>query len=193
MRIGLFGGSFDPVHNGHLAIAQSFYEELQLEQVIFIPAFIAPQKGRAAFAPAPERLQMLRLALADYPYFNLSTVEIERQGISYTIDTVRHFRTLYPNEQLFLLVGGDSLLDLPHWREPDTLLNMVQVVVAVRPEHDLTKALPAHLKRVRILNNPLSPLSSSTIRRQIQQGILPSEALPPAVAQYIQEHHLYRT
>ncbi len=192
MKIGLFGGSFDPPHNGHLTIATSFLKELQLDEVLFIPAYIAPQKGHRTYATAADRLNMLRLALAGHPHFRINTVEIEREGISYTIDTIRFLKAQEPQAEYYLLIGADSLLDFANWREPEAILNSVQVVIAKRPECDLDKVEPKFLQQVIVLKNQMSPISSSLVRNRVRQGQSLEGYVPQAIAQYITEHKLYR-
>jgi nicotinate-nucleotide adenylyltransferase len=191
MVIGLFGGSFDPPHNGHLTIAQSFYTELALDRVIFIPAYIAPQKKRRAYASDADRLNMLGLALADHPYFSISDIELQRQGISYTLDTITYFQQQFPAARLFLLIGGDSFLDFHNWHQPDEILKRVQVVVAARPDCDLSQADPAYLPQIILLKNPLRAISSCIIRERIKNRQPIQSLVPPAVEQYIYQHRLY--
>lgn len=191
MVIGLFGGSFDPPHNGHLTIAHSFYTELALDQVIFIPTYIAPQKKRTAYASDTDRLNMLTLALTGIPYFSISEVELQRRGISYTLDTIVYFQQQFPMARLFLLIGSDSLLDFHNWYKPDEILKRAQVVVAARPNCDLSQVDPNYLQHIILLKNPLRDISSRIIRERIKNGQSIQGLVPPAVEQYIREHKIY--
>src|SRR5436190_20938674 len=132
-RIALFGGSFDPVHLGHLLVAQAAYEEIQLTRLFFIPAAQSPFKPDSTPAPPAARLQMLRLALAGQPNYELDDQEIRRGGVSFTIDTVRHYVATYPNAQLFYLIGADHVPQLSKWRGATDLARMVEFVVIPRP------------------------------------------------------------
>ncbi|MEQ1795626.1 MAG: nicotinate-nucleotide adenylyltransferase [Nitrospira sp.] len=219
-RLGLFGGSFNPIHNGHLAIARQAHEMLALDRTLFIPTGDPPHKRDGALAPAQHRYEMVRLAIAGTPAFELSDIEIARQGKSYSIDTVRELQRQYgPSTALFFLIGLDAFLDLPNWREPDALLAACSFVVISRPGQSFTAlaSLPFLLDvtakrlapldagivnrldlplpsghRIICLSLPPSPISASDIRQRIQRGAALANLLPPPVESYILHKHLYR-
>ncbi|MDO5639970.1 MAG: nicotinate-nucleotide adenylyltransferase [Neisseria sp.] len=198
-HIGLFGGTFDPIHNGHLHIARAFADELDLEMVVFLPAG-DPYHKDSAQTPAKHRLAMTEAAIADEPRFAVSDCDIVRDGATYTFDTVQIFRQQFPAAQLWWLLGMDSLLQLHTWKKWQTLVRQVNIAVAARKGDSLNQA-PRELHgwlgealqngSLKLLNAPMYDISSSQIRRQLQQG-RPPEALPPAVANYIAKHGLYR-
>lgn len=194
MKIGLFGGSFDPVHNGHLKIAEWTKNKLSLDKIIFIPAANPPHKLGAVIASAEHRLKMTQLAIENHPDFEISDVEILRKGISYTIDTINYYRDKFglgPN-QLFLLIGGDSLIDLPFWRCPDEIIERCTVVVFQRPGADLS-AVPGFIaNHVKILETPLIDISSTSIRERIAAEKTISDMIPHDVVTYIDNKGLYR-
>lgn len=219
-RLGLFGGSFNPIHNGHLAIARQAHEILALDRTLFIPTGDPPHKRDGALAPAQHRYEMVRLAISGTPAFELSDIEITRQGKSYSIDTVRELQRRYgPATTLFFLIGLDAFLDLPNWREPDALLAACSFVVISRPGQSFKTlaALPflrnpslekltaldaGSLKRLDLplpsgrtiicLSLMPSPISASDIRQRIQRGAMLANLLPPPVESYILHKQLYR-
>lgn len=188
-RIGLFGGSFDPVHLGHLLIAQAACEELQLDKLFFIPAAQSPFKPERVLAPAKLRLRLLRLALAGNTKCAVDDQEIRRGGVSYTIDTVRNYKLRYSTAQLFYLLGADHVCTLPQWRQADELAQLVEFVVVRRPGVEVA-ALPAQF-RVRTLNGFQFGVSSSQIRERIRAGLPIEHLVPTAVAEAIYNNRLY--
>jgi len=188
MRIGLFGGSFDPVHNGHLTLAASCAEQGGLDSVWFVPAALQPFKLHGPVASDSDRVAMLRLAIADIPARDVSTLEIDRGGVSYTVDTLRQIKSELPDAELFFLMGADTLRDLPGWREPDEVLRLATPMVVQRPgEADIATDVP----HVRVKMPPMD-ISSSDIRRRITIGELITHLVPPQVAAYINDQGLYR-
>ena len=178
-RVGLYGGSFDPLHLGHLLVAQAAFEENQLDRLIFIPTARSPFKPNSLPAPAPLRAAMLRRALAGLRHFEVDTLEIERGGISYSIDTVRTYQQRYPNAQFFWLIGADHVAQLSDWRESDVLAQAVTFIVIPRPgQSETTRPLP--WKLVQLRGWPLK-VSSSEIRTRISQGLPISHLVPPTV------------
>ena len=133
MRLGLFGGSFDPVHYGHLLLAECCREQCRLDQVRFLPAGVPPHKLQRDLTPAEPRVEMLELAIAGHEPFSVDRYEIERGGVSYTVDTLRHYHSQYPGSEFFLLLGADMLLDLPFWHEASEVCRLATAVVAARP------------------------------------------------------------
>lgn len=188
MRLGVFGGSFDPIHNGHLRLAECCAQQARLDEVWFVPAAVSPFKPHGPVASEADRVAMLRLALEGRPGLVVSTLEIDRGGVSYTVDTLRQIHTERPDAELLLLMGADSLNDLPDWREPEAILRLATPLVVQRPgEPEPTSGLPH--QRVEM---PPMDLSSSELRGRIAQGAAYEEHAPAAVAAYIHAHKLYR-
>lgn len=219
-RLGLFGGSFNPIHNGHLAIARDVRARMNLARILFIPTGDPPHKYNRSLAPAPVRLEMVRLAIADTSEFDVSAIEIDRTGKSYSIDTVREIREQYgqPVELLFI-IGLDAFLEFPTWRDPIEILKLCCVVVVPRPGRlfqtlaslplfqnlaaeslgqldagvidRLDIAVPEALG-ITCLSIPPCPISASEIRQRIRDGLPLANMLPPSVESYILQHRLYQ-
>ncbi len=200
-NIGLFGGTFDPVHNGHLHIARAFADETGLDTVVFLPAGDPYHKPQATQTSAAHRLAMTELAAAEDARFAVSDCDIVRGGATYTFDTVQIFRQQFPAARLWWLLGSDSLMRLHTWKKWQTLVKQTHIAVAMR-EGDSLGQTPRELHAwlgealqngsVRILQAPLYDISSTRIRQDIRNGSLPGGLIPPQVARYIREHGLYR-
>lgn len=188
-RIGLFGGSFDPVHLGHLLVAQAAREELQLTRLFFIPAAQSPFKPAQVPAPAEQRLRLLRLALAGQSECEIDDQEIKRGGVSYTIDTVRDYARRFPGAQLYYLIGADHVPQLPRWRDADELAGIVEFVVIPRPGQGAVP-LPAPFRGRALAGFPLG-VSSSQIRERIRAGRPIDLLVGPALAEAIRNNRLY--
>jgi nicotinate-nucleotide adenylyltransferase len=188
-RLGIYGGSFDPVHNAHLLVAQAALEELQLERLFFVPAARSPFKPGSEPAPANERLRLLRLALAGRPKCALDDQEIRRGGVSYTIDTVRDFQQRHPGAELFYLIGSDHVATLPQWKGADELARRVRFVVIPRPGSTPVK-WPAPFQGVELQGFPLG-VSSSQVRARVRAGLPIDLLVPPAVAEAMHNNRLY--
>jgi nicotinate-nucleotide adenylyltransferase len=195
MSICLFGGTFDPPHNGHIRIAESVREQLQIDTVLFIPAFIPPHKQSNYLSSTTDRLTMLKLAIAGKTSLEICEVEIKRQGVSYSIDTIRAIKQTrnLKREELYFLIGADSLLELHLWKDPEMILTEARVLVAARPNFDLNLVRPEFRSEVEIIESPLMDISSSLIRDRIKKGRSIRELVPVAVAAYIREQRLYLT
>lgn len=188
-RIGLFGGSFNPVHLGHLLVAQAAREELQLTQIVFVPAAQSPFKPGVELAPAAARLRLLRLALAGWSGCEVDEQEIARGGVSYTIDTVQDYLRRYPGAELFYLVGTDQTALLPKWHQAQELARLVELIIIPRP--GAPSSLPSPPFRGRLLRGFPLAVSASQIRQRVKAG-LPIELLTlPAVAEAIRNYQLY--
>lgn len=220
LKLGLFGGSFNPIHNGHLAIARLVCDKLRLDQVLFIPTGDPPHKRNGSLAPAKDRYEMVRIAIADTPSFGLSDLEIHRAGKSYTIDTIRAIRHQYdPTTELSFLIGLDAFLDVHNWKSPMELLQLCRFVVVPRPgqsflslenmpllpqvsPHTLRQLDTGELPRMDIeipscpgitcLPVPPCSISASEIRQRICRGDTTANMLPPPVESYILKHRLYQ-
>lgn len=198
MNIGVFGGTFDPIHNGHLQIAEVARERLNLAVVLFIPAGQPWLKQDRPLSAAEHRMQMVGLALEDKPYFKASATEVERTGPSYTVDTLLDMQShLDADDSLFFILGWDSLAELPKWHEPSKILEICYLVVAPRPGYRrpnlraLNSSIPSISRRVVFLNGPQIDISASDIRERVAQGLSVRHLVPEAVNQYIRQHGLY--
>lgn len=183
MKIGLYGGSFDPIHHGHLILAREALEQLALDRIIFIPAFISPFKQDSHPAPAPLRLEMVRAAIAGEERFGCSDFEIGRSGPSYSIDTVREFKRLYPEDEFFYLIGDDNLPTLHAWHQIDILRELVTFVVLSRQALPAPPDMPVVQRQVDI--------SSTEIRNRVACGRSIRYLLPMEVSHLIKNNGLY--
>jgi nicotinate-nucleotide adenylyltransferase len=201
-RIGLFGGTFDPPHLGHLVVAEWARARLRLDRVVFVPAGTPPHKRGRRLTDAALRLAMTRLAVRGNPAFVVSAFEARRAGPSFTVDTLRHFRIRQPGARFYLLMGADSLADFPTWHEPGEIARLATLVVAARPgpaqpaqgaaAHG-RPLVPARVRgRVVLLDNPLVAISSSALRARARAGRTLRYLAPDAVAAYVARHGLYR-
>jgi nicotinate-nucleotide adenylyltransferase len=183
------GGSFNPVHLGHLLVAQAAREELQLSRLFFIPAAQSPFKPGLPLAPADQRLRLLRLALAGHTDCEIDDQEIKRGGVSYTIDTVHTYKNRFPGASLYYLVGADHVPLLPKWRDADELARLVEFVVLVRPGQ-AAAPLPPPFRGQAMIGFPLG-VSSSQIRERVKAGLPIDLLVGPAVAEAIRNNRLY--
>jgi nicotinate-nucleotide adenylyltransferase len=200
-KIGVLGGAFDPVHNGHLEMARAARKSAGLDRVIFVPAAVSPYKTGEPSTPAADRLAMLRLATADRPEWSVSEIELDRGGISYTIDTIRGLRSeLGPDPEFHLIIGMDNFLEIAGWRDIGSVIELARFIVVARPGCEPGRISGENRYRAeqirgrdRLITVELSvPVSSSEIRRMVRAGKDPRPYLPPAVADYIKGHRLYR-
>lgn len=188
-RIGIYGGSFDPVHLGHLLVAQAAIEELMLARLFMVPAAQSPFKPDSQPAPAAVRAQMLRLAFAGKTNCEVDEQEILRGGVSYSVDTLRDYAQRFPNAELFYLIGADNVAKLPQWREAAELARLTQFVVVPRPG-DADVPFPAPFRGVRLKGFPLG-VSSSQIRARVKAGLPIDPLVPAAAAEAIRNNRLY--
>jgi nicotinate-nucleotide adenylyltransferase len=198
MKIGVLGGTFDPIHIGHLKVAEEVTASLSLGEVIFVPAGQPWLKGDNLISPAKHRLEMLRLALAGKANFKLSTMEVDRPGPTYTVDTMAEFEAeLGSRDELFFILGWDNLTQLPRWHEPSRLIKLCRLVAVPRvdyPPPDLTAldaVIPGLSQRVILLEKPRIDINASEIRQQVARGLSIHHLVPAAVEGYIKEHRLY--
>jgi|APTNR8051073442_1049403.scaffolds.fasta_scaffold00090_75 nicotinate-nucleotide adenylyltransferase len=199
-RVGIFGGSFNPVHTGHLVMAQDALERFGLHKVLWIPAAQPPHKLSQALAPAADRLDMLRLALQDDPRFEVSEEELNRGGVSYTVDTVQRLQTRRPEVQWTLIIGGDTLCELHTWKDIGRLLTLCQIVTVARPGFAADKMDPTLLRLPEpwprklladVITGHRVEIASSELRQRIQRGQSIRYLVPEAVERYIRERRLY--
>jgi nicotinate-nucleotide adenylyltransferase len=197
-RVGVMGGTFDPIHVGHMILAEQARDQLGLERVVFVPAGQPWRKAGRQVAPVADRVAMVRAALADDPYFELSLIESERSGPSYTVETLAALKkTLGAEADLHFIVGSDALADLPYWREPSHLVALARLAVAARPgwhipdPEALERAVPGITGRIDIVTMPQIDISSTDIRRRVAEGRSLRFLVPAAVEAYIFETGLY--
>jgi nicotinate-nucleotide adenylyltransferase len=202
MRLGILGGSFDPVHYGHLLLAESCREQCRLDAVWFVPAAVPPHKQDCTLSPAADRVEMLKLAIGGQEAFSVCTWEIDRGGVSYTVETLQSLQNEDPKRELFFLMGADSLADLPTWREPERICSLAIPAVVRRagsPEPDdsvLAKLMSPErltIARQHRVEMPTIDLSATEIRRRVSAGQSIRYRTPRAVEKYIETHGLYRT
>jgi len=189
MKLGLFGGSFDPVHLGHLLVAQAAIEELQLDRLFLIPAAQSPFKPENMPAPATERTRLLRLALAGRTNCEVDDQEIKRGGVSYTIDTLRDYARRFPHTQLLYLIGADNVANLPKWRDAEELAKMTEFVAIPRPGEPVA-SFPQPFRGQTLRGFPFG-VSSSQIRLRVKTGLPIDHLVPAAVAEAIGNYRLY--
>ena len=189
LRIGLFGGSFDPVHLGHLLVAQAAREELALNRLFFIPAAQSPFKPDRRPASGADRLRLLRLALAGADWCEIDPQEIQRGGVSYTIDTVTDYARRFPGAELFYLIGADHVEQLPNWRQAGDLARQAEFIVIPRPGQ-AAAPLPAPFRGRMLAGFPLG-VSSSQIRARVRAGLPICPLTPDSVAEAIRNNGLY--
>lgn len=188
-RIGIFGGSFNPVHIGHLLVAQAAFEEAQLDRLYFVPAAQSPFKPDLTLAPPADRLALLHLALAGLSKCEIDDQELKRGGISYTIETVRTYRQRFPNARIFYLIGADHVAQLSKWRNPEELALSAEFLIIPRPGAHLHPAPPPFRSQA-LIGFPLA-LSASTIRERVRQRLPIHLLTPPGVAEAIANKRLY--
>ena len=202
MRLGIFGGTFDPVHYGHLLLAECCREQCRLDRVWFLPTATPPHKLSAEITPADHRAEMLSLAIAGNAAFEVCRYELDRGGVNYTADTLAHLRQEDPDRELFFLMGGDSLADLPTWREPARICELATLVVVQRPGmtelnfDSLSGALSAdQIDAIRrhLVEMPRIDLSAREMRALVAAGKSIRYRTPRSVEKYIETHGLYRS
>ena len=199
MRIGLFGGSFDPPHNGHLLAAGDAFDALQLDRMMLIPTAVQPLKADQTAARPPQRFEMTRLLVGDDPRFEVSSIEIDRGGLSYTVDTLTTLAAAWPSAQLFWLVGADVLQSFAKWKEPARIVELATVVVLQRADGDAWDArarqaldLTSVPGQPRLLPTRRIDISSTEIRERVRQGKSIRGFVPDAVTAFIAAERLYR-
>jgi nicotinate-nucleotide adenylyltransferase len=193
MKIGLFGGTFDPVHAGHLIIAETVRCDFGLDLVLFIPACIQPRKTWKPVADPESRLLMTRMAVEGVRGFGVSDAEIKRGGVSYMLDTLVAMdgSGMDGRRELFLIMGTDSLIDMKHWKEPDEILKRARLLIAARRGYDGSAADPRFQEKAVRIETPLVDISSTEIRRRIKNGLSVRFWVPDAVEKFIRERGLY--
>ena len=202
-RIGVMGGTFDPIHNGHLVTAEEAWKQFQLDQVLFVPSGSPPHKDNRENLDAEDRYLMTVIATATNPHFRVSRMEVDRRGPSYTIDTVRELHRIYgKNTEVFFITGADAILEILTWKEPDLVLREATFIAATRPGYDLKKleeSLPQVEKdrhdtdpRVLVMEIPALAISSTDIRNRVKQGRPITYLVPEGVSEFIEKSGFYR-
>jgi len=198
MKLGILGGTFDPIHLGHLLIAEITRESLGLAKVLFVPAGNPPHKQDVEKTSAVHRRRMVELAISDNPYFELCSIDLERPGPHYSVDTARLICSRYQisADDCFFIIGSDSLVDLPAWHQPAKLIEVCRLAVVHRPGYqanlsDLAQIIPGLQQRIDWVEIPVVDFSSSTIRRKAAAGQSIRYQLPDRVREYVVEHKLY--
>lgn len=196
-RIGIFGGTFDPIHLGHLIIAEELRYRLALDRILFLPAGRPPHKTDREISPNQQRLEMLEMAIADNPHFAVSTVDLKRPGLSYTADSLAVLQAEFPDRELYFLMGQDSLRDFPTWHGPDRIVRQARLGVALRPGvvvdiDTIVRQVPAAAGRIKLIDVPLIQIASRLIRQRVREGRPITYQVPRAVEGYIRAHGLYR-
>ena len=189
MRIGILGGTFNPIHNGHVTVAKEAIERLDLDNIVFVPAYIPPHKDTTELIGADDRYEMIELAIGDNKDFHISRFEIDRKERSYSIETIKHFKDIYPDiVGLYFLIGADSSQDLKNWKDIDKLLTLCKFVVFDRPGFDKRLDFP----EVESLEIAGVDISSTKLRENIKQNKPITGLVPEQVQDYIISHNLYR-
>jgi nicotinate-nucleotide adenylyltransferase len=192
MKIGILGGSFDPIHFGHLIAAQDAYEQHKLDRLILMPAAQAALKPNDAQCPPADRLAMVRAAIDWDKRFEVSDYEIQKSGISYTIDTARHFQKQHPGDQLYWIIGGDQLPRLHLWREIAELVKIVEFIFLERPGHPAKTHAPIPGLRLHRCDGPLIEISSTELRARVRAGLSLNYFVPHKAIELIDRKKLYR-
>jgi nicotinate-nucleotide adenylyltransferase len=198
-RLGILGGTFDPIHHGHLLAAEEAYHQLALDQVLLVPTGNPPHKPDRPISPAHHRVAMVELAIAARPHFALSRVDVDRAEPCYTVETLELLRAeLGPRPTFFFILGSDSLADFMTWYQPGRLLELCDLAVVRRPGagivlSEIERQLPVIADRVHWIQMPLLQISSSDLRARVRAGRPISYLVPPSVEAYIREEELYRS
>lgn len=196
-RIGVFGGTFDPIHYGHLIAAAEMRHALDVQRVLFVPAPRPPHKESSVVGTDSQRLEMVELAIAGEPGFEVSRIEFDRAGPSYTVDTLADLAAAHPAGELFLFLGEDALRDLPAWREPQRILHLAHLAVATRPRsaldlNALLRALPEAKDRFTLVTTPSIGISATDLRSRVRENRPVRFQTPDIVIDYIHDHALYK-
>lgn len=194
MKVGIYGGTFDPIHIAHLIIAEHARCQFSLDRVVFVPCFIPPHKRDRTISSANHRMHMVQLAVGDYLPFSVSDFEIERPGASYTVDTLEHFALTLGlgKEQLYLIIGADNFSDFDQWREPERIVRLATLAVAERPGCRVRQPESVHGAAVHSLHAPLMQISATQIRQRVREGRSIRYLTPAAVEEYIHVNRLYQ-
>ncbi len=194
-RIGVLGGTFDPIHYGHLAAAEEARAKLSLREVVFVVAGLPPHKLGEEITPAEDRYAMVELAISSNPHFSLSRIDMDRPGPSYTVDTIALLRQKW-TEEIYFIMGMDSLMEIDTWHEPQRLIQLCRLVAVERPGYEpdlerLEETIPGITARTEIIDMPEVDISSTDLQRRVREGLPIKYQVPPEVEEYIYKHRLY--
>ncbi len=189
-RLGILGGTFDPIHIGHLQMAQVVCEKMKLDKVIFVPSNLPPHKTAVGLTPADHRLNMVKLAVQDNPFFTVSSCEIEKGGKSYSIDTVQYLSHVFSGGKLFFIIGADAFSTINQWKDIDQIVRIVDFIVVNRPGSVKQKKSKSSLRQTQLVMPGLD-ISSSFVRQRIAQGKNIHYLVPEKVVRYIVKNKLY--
>jgi nicotinate-nucleotide adenylyltransferase len=192
-KIGVLGGTFDPIHMGHLVLAEQVREQFQLEQVIFIPSASPPHKTEQKLSPANHRFEMTKLALEGNRFFSVSDIELKREGLSYTVETLRKLKELYNDSEIYFLTGSDVLDEITTWKDPEEIYKLARIVIAVRPGFDEFDPDNYFAKKSIIARITGVDVSSTQIREKVRKGESVKYLVPSRVEEYIRKENLYAT
>ena len=201
MKIGIMGGTFDPVHNGHLMLGHAAYKAFSLDQIWFMPNGNPPhKKSETIKSTAEDRMKMTSLAIAPFPEFVLQPYEALRAEVSCSYQTVEHFSKIYPDDEFYFIIGADSLMAIETWIHPERIFPTCTILTTYRNEVKTKEEMNRQIQylsekyhaKIRLLETPLMPVSSHELRASLQSGDSVSEYMPAAVCSYIKQHHLYR-
>ncbi|MGM0471877.1 MAG: nicotinate-nucleotide adenylyltransferase [Bacillota bacterium] len=194
-RLGIMGGTFDPIHNGHLVTAEEAADQYNLDKVLFVPSANPPHKTNQQISPAQDRYMMAVLATMNNSKFDVSRIEIERGGLSYTIDTIRRLKEALPKVELYFITGADAILDIFSWKEPEKLLEKCQFIAATRPGYSLDKlqedTFKDYQEQILPLSIPRLDISATDLRQRVSKQRPIKYQLPESVAAYIYKRKLY--
>jgi len=192
MNLGLFGGTFNPPHSGHLIVIESVQDQMHFDRILFIPSSNPPHKSDPLLAPAAARLEMTRLAIHDNEAFAVSDIECTRQGTSYTVDTVQGLAEKHPGADFSFIIGADNFMELETWRSPEDIFAKAGLIVMTRPGYTSGAPNNRYTKLARFIHVPPVGISSTEIRRRVKHGRSIRYLVPLAVEEYITRHGLYR-
>lgn len=189
-KVGIFGGTFDPIHHGHLITAQSVREIRKLDKIIFIPAYISPHKTNVKTSSPEDRLNMIKISIEGVDFFEVSDYEIKKHDVSYTVDTLREFKKFY--DEIELIIGYDNIFKFYTWKEPDEIMKLAKVLVLKRKSSQPIEFIDKYVKQATFVQTRGIEISATDIRHRVHQGLPIHYLVPKAVEQYIIEHKLYK-
>ena len=192
-KLGILGGTFDPIHTGHLVLAEQLREKLQLGRVIFIPSASPPHKTEHQLSLAVHRFEMTKLALKGNSHFSVSDIELKREGLSYTVETLRRLKELYKGAEIHFLTGSDVLDEITTWKEPDEIYRLAKIVIGIRPGFDEFNLEDHFAKKSIITRITGVDISSTRIREKVAKGESIKYLVPSQTEEYIKRKHLYTT
>jgi len=190
--LGVLGGTFDPIHMGHLVLTEQVREKFQLERVIFIPSASPPHKTEQKLSLAEDRFEMTKLALEGSPFFFVSDIELKREGLSYTVETLRELKELYKDSEIYFLTGSDVLNEITTWKDPEEIYKLAKIVIGVRPGFDKFDPENHFAKKSIIINITGIDISSTQIREKVRKGESIKYLVPSKVEEYIRKRNLYK-